>query len=195
MERSQLCHALRIRPMRVEDAEHLLPIEAHSFGSFHWSVQAFHNELQNQLAHYIVVEHIATQQVLGYMGCWFVAGEGHITTLATHPHARQMSLAELMLTHVYTMATEQHIHLLTLEVRSTNNAAQNLYYKYGFRQMGKRPRYYQDNQEDALLLTTPSLQGQDQITLAKDCIEQLQLKIGGFPDGHCLRKIAVIQPQ
>jgi [ribosomal protein S18]-alanine N-acetyltransferase len=180
LERADVPKALRLRPMQPE--------EAHSFGSFHWSVQAFRNELQNQLAHYVVLEHVETKQLLGYMGCWFVASEGHITTLATHPYARQLSLAELMLTHLYTLATQQGLELLTLEVRTTNNAAQNLYYKYGFRQMGKRPRYYQDNQEDALLLTTPSLQSEGQVGLVEECIQQLKETLGGFPVGHILHK-------
>jgi [ribosomal protein S18]-alanine N-acetyltransferase len=179
-----LASQLKLVRFQAEDADALIPIEARSFGVFHWTAQAFKNELQNQLAHYYVLKHKATEQVLGYIGCWFVAEEGHITTLATHPELRGHGLGELLLAQVYRCAEQSNVHSLTLEVRTSNFAAQNLYYKYGFRQVGIRPRYYQDNAEDALLFTTPELALPEQKILAHEGFLALQRRLGGWPDGH-----------
>jgi ribosomal-protein-alanine N-acetyltransferase len=145
------------------EANHLpgiMPIEAIAFGQFHWSSEAFVNEIGNSQAYYCTLLerlHDGSTKVLGYGGCWVVCNEGHITTLAVDPDNKGASLGELIFTHLYGIATQQEAHWLTLEVRGSNITAQNLYYKYGFRLAGRRPRYYQDNHEDALLLTTPEL--------------------------------------
>jgi ribosomal-protein-alanine acetyltransferase len=150
--------------MQAEHLGGIMPIEQVAFGPFHWSKDAFINEITNpQAFYYTLLELPATGEnaepptVLGYGGCWVVCNEGHITTLAVEPTRKGQSLGELMLTHLYGVAYTQQAEWLTLEVRGSNLTAQNLYYKYGFRLAGRRPRYYQDNQEDALLLTTPGL--------------------------------------
>jgi ribosomal-protein-alanine acetyltransferase len=145
------------------EASHLpaiMPIEAVAFGKFHWSTEAFTNEMANPQAHYCTLLETTAdgiQTIIGYGGCWVVCNEGHITTLAVNPAYKGQSLGELLVTHLYGIAIQQEAHWLTLEVRGSNITAQNLYYKYGFRLAGRRPRYYQDNHEDALLLTTPEL--------------------------------------
>ena len=55
------------------------------------------------------------------------------------------------------LASDLNAHLVTLEVRLSNQAARGLYGKFGFRPVGIRPRYYSDNNEDALIMTTPPI--------------------------------------
>jgi ribosomal-protein-alanine N-acetyltransferase len=151
--------------MTTDHLAGILPIEAIAFGAFHWSKEAFINEMNNPQAHYCTLlerQPSGATTVLGYGGCWVVCNEGHITTLAVEPASKGASFGELIFTHLYGIATQQVADWLTLEVRGSNITAQNLYYKYGFRLAGRRPRYYQDNHEDALLLTTPELENPQQ---------------------------------
>ena len=90
--------------------------------------------------------------VVGYAGLWLVLDEGHITTIAVHPDLRGQGLGELMLVRLIEIAQEMGAKRMTLEVRVSNEVAQNLYRKYTFKVEGVRRRYYSDNDEDALLM-------------------------------------------
>ena len=120
LTRDTLMQEVFIRPMQKADAPFLLPIEISSFGRFHWNEDSFCNEVSNQVAHYFVLIHKPTGQYLGYAGVWFVIDEGHITTLATHPGLRGLGLGELLVTHLYGLAYQANMILLTLEVRVSN---------------------------------------------------------------------------
>ncbi|MBC7235412.1 MAG: ribosomal protein S18-alanine N-acetyltransferase [Chloroflexi bacterium] len=92
--------------------------------------------------------------LLGYGGCWFMVDEAHISTLAVRPAWRGRGLGELLLVSLIEEAYRHQVNLVTLEVRVGNLVAQNLYAKYGFRQVGRRKAYYSDNREDAYIMTT-----------------------------------------
>jgi len=93
--------------------------------------------------------------VVGYAGFWVMVDEAHISTLATHPQWRRQGVAELLLVAMSERAAEIGLCAITLEVRVSNLSAQALYQKYGFQVVGRRPQYYSDNREDALIMTTP----------------------------------------
>lgn len=93
-------------------------------------------------------------QIIGYGGLWISVDEAHITTIAVDPDFRGKGIGELLLNGLIDQALELNADLLTLEVRVSNVVAQQLYLKYGFRPFGTRPRYYTDNGEDALIMTT-----------------------------------------
>lgn len=95
--------------------------------------------------------------IIGYGGVWLSVDEGHITTIATAPEHRGYGVGELLLNGLIDHALELGADMLTLEVRVSNLVAQQLYLKYGFRAAGKRPRYYTDNGEDALIMWTEAL--------------------------------------
>jgi ribosomal-protein-alanine N-acetyltransferase len=99
----------------------------------------------------------AKDRILGLVGIWFVMGEGHIVTIAVRPEERRRGLGELLLVAALEEAVEAGQEQVTLEYRISNAAARALYEKYGFTQVGVRARYYTDNQEDAVLMTTPLL--------------------------------------
>ena len=83
--------------------------------------------------------------------------EAHITTFAVDPDWRRQGIGERLLLALLDIANDRNAHEATLEVRLSNLAARRLYEKYGFRPVGLRPRYYSDDNEDALIMTTEAL--------------------------------------
>jgi ribosomal-protein-alanine N-acetyltransferase len=95
--------------------------------------------------------------LVGYAGVWLNFDEAHITTIAVAHAHRGRSIGELLLNGLIDEALDMGASRLTLEVRISNSVAQNLYLKYGFYPMGKRKRYYTDNNEDALIMWTDAI--------------------------------------
>ena len=97
------------------------------------------------------------ESVVGYTGMWAMVDEAHITTIAVDPAYRGEGVGELLLVALIERSMELAINEVTLECRVSNLVAQALYRKYLFRNMGVRKRYYSDDGEDALIMTTVSL--------------------------------------
>jgi len=95
--------------------------------------------------------------VVGYGGLWLWLDEAHISTIAVHPDWRGRGLGELLLLAMLERSIELKAAQATLEVRVSNQVAQNLYRKYEFEIVGIRRRYYRDNGEDAYIMTVPAL--------------------------------------
>jgi len=95
----------------------------------------------------------AMEYIFGFAGFWIVAGEVHITNIAVRESRRRQGIGELLLISLINMATKLDASLITLEVRASNTAAQGLYSKYGFSQVGVRRGYYTDNREDGVLMS------------------------------------------
>lgn len=95
--------------------------------------------------------------IVGYGGLWLTVDDAHITTIAVDPAHRGRKVGELLLNALIDQALDLQARQLTLEVRVSNDVAQNLYLKYGFQPGGKRPRYYTDNGEDALIMWTEEI--------------------------------------
>lgn len=174
---------LEIRRMRAQDVPQVMEIEAVSFGRHHWSDESFYNEISNHVGRYYSLLNMETGQVLGYCGFWLIADESHVTTIAVRPEFRGHALGELMLVQTVERSMATSIHWVTLEVRVSNYNAQNLYYKYGFNSMGVRPRYYQDNQEDALIMTTSDINSEEYRANYRTLKERLQTRMNGLPKG------------
>ena len=149
---------LVIEPMALADLPAVHEIERRSF-STPWPSHAYRTELEtNRLAHYRVVR--VDGRVVAYAGIWLMVDEAHITTFAVDPPWRRRRIGEALLLAMMDLAMERGAREATLEVRLTNLAARRLYEKYGFRPVGIRPRYYSDNNEDALIMTTEALSGE-----------------------------------
>ncbi|MDO8617029.1 MAG: ribosomal protein S18-alanine N-acetyltransferase [Dehalococcoidia bacterium] len=95
--------------------------------------------------------------VLGFVGVWLLPDEAHIVTIAVRDSHRRQGIGEFLLIAAIELAQRAGQPLMTLECRVSNEPALALYEKYGFQQLGLRPRYYSDTHEDALILTTSSL--------------------------------------
>jgi ribosomal-protein-alanine N-acetyltransferase len=87
--------------------------------------------------------------VLGYGGLWYIAGEGHISTIAAHPDYRGQGYGEILLAAMIHRAITLQAEYIVLEVRVSNAVAQNLYGKYEFQIFGTKPNYYRLDNEDA----------------------------------------------
>ncbi|MBZ0188073.1 MAG: ribosomal protein S18-alanine N-acetyltransferase [Candidatus Obscuribacterales bacterium] len=143
-----------VRPLKLRDLDEIMEIEPVAYGPHHWSRQSFVNELTNPNGSYFGAESLVEGKLLGYSGYWLVGDEAHITTLAVAPFWRRQRIGERLLVNNVVESRRAGANWLTLEVRVSNEAAQKLYFKYGFRNLGVRRRYYQDNSEDALVLWT-----------------------------------------
>jgi ribosomal-protein-alanine N-acetyltransferase len=146
---------LLIEPMRLEDLDAVHAIERASFAA-PWPENAYRSELEsNRLASYLVAR--ADGDIVGYGGMWLMVDEAHITTFAIHPSWRRQRIGERLLLAFVDLAIDRQAREATLEVRLSNLPARRLYEKYGFRPVGLRPRYYSDDHEDALIMTTEAL--------------------------------------
>ena len=99
----------------------------------------------------------ARDRIIGMVGLWCMVGSGHIVTIAVRQEHRRQGIGELLLTAALEAALEAGQQEVTLERRFSNQAARALYEKFGFLQVGVRARYYSDNHEDAILMSTPPL--------------------------------------
>lgn len=97
------------------------------------------------------------QYIVGFAGIWVLFNEAHITNIAVRQPYQRLGIGELMLIATIDLAKEMQASTMTLEVRASNLAAQNLYRKYGFAQVGLRRSYYLDNREDGIIMTTESI--------------------------------------
>jgi ribosomal-protein-alanine N-acetyltransferase len=88
---------------------------------------------------------------------WVIVDETHIATLATHPDYRRQGIGERLMMAGLLSARNEGATRAFLEVRAGNMAARSLYAKYGFMEVGVRPRYYKDNNEDATLMNLEDL--------------------------------------
>ena len=141
--------------MRVEDIPAVHAVERQSFAT-PWPAYAFRHELQsNRLARYIVAR--VGDQVVGYAGMWLMVDEAHITTFAVLPAWRRVGVGTRLLLDLLDISTGMGAAEAPLEVRLSNTAARALYERFGFRPVGLRPRYYSDNNEDALIMTSDAL--------------------------------------
>jgi len=141
---------LIFRKMTVEDVEAITLIEQDSF-STPWTAEAFYNELTNNMfAQYMVMEY--RKQVIGYAGMWIIIDEAHITNIAILTQYRGLGLGTRLMEEVQKTASYLGAKRMTLEVRPSNERAQQLYTKFGFVSEGVRPAYYADNGEDALIM-------------------------------------------
>lgn len=147
---------LRFLPMHVDDLPAVHAIEKQSFPT-PWPPHAYRSELEsNDLAHYVCAW--IGGRIVAYAGMWILVDEAHITTFAVDPMWRRRRIGDRLLAAILEIAIARGARDATLEVRVSNLAARRLYEKFGFRPVGIRPRYYSDDGEDALVMTTPSFE-------------------------------------
>ena len=93
-------------------------------------------------------------EVVGFVGMWFMGAEAHITAIAVREARRGEGIGELLIVGSIREAMRRESQVVTLEARVSNYVAQSLYEKYGFTNVGIRKNYYTDNREDAVIMTT-----------------------------------------
>lgn len=161
-----------LRHMRLGDIPQVVDIDRASFSS-PWPSRTYEFEITNRDAsHFCVIEASdyldksravrslfqrlwtpkSVPLIAGYGGCWLIAGEAHISTIAVHPQFRGLGLGELLLSGMLKRSLNLEGQYSVLEVRASNLLAQQLYRKYEYEVVGRRRGYYRDDGEDALLM-------------------------------------------
>jgi ribosomal-protein-alanine N-acetyltransferase len=205
-----------IRPMTKEDLAQVTEIDREAFPT-QWPPANYRHELQNQVAHYIVVcddtrtieEPIEKPQhglswlasalrqwfnrrqpsesnppqaqrmyIAGFSGIWVLSDESHITNIAVRKMYQRQGIGELLLIATIDLTMKLKASTMTLEVRASNIAAQNLYSKYGFTQVGVRRAYYLDNREDGILMSTEDITSASFQRRLQQLREELARKLG-----------------
>ena len=141
---------LTIRPMTSEDLAAVSQIDAACFEE-PWPKNSFAYELTTD---YSICMVAATPEVgvVAAIVVWLIVDEAHIATIAVHPDAQGQGIGACLLAHALLAAHQRGAQTSMLEVRVSNLAAISLYHRFGYLQVGIRKNYYQNNNEDALLL-------------------------------------------
>lgn len=146
---------LDIVPLAEAHIHALHAIEDVSFPTS-WPRDSFERELRdNKVAHYLVA--VRGDDVVGFVGAWIVLDEVHITTIAVDPTRRSQHVGRRLLARLLLDGVEKGARWAVLEVRESNVAAIRMYQHFGFRQVGVRKRYY-ENDENALVLWVGAMQ-------------------------------------
>lgn len=141
---------VRIAPMRRRDVDEVVRIEQSVYPT-PWSLGLFMGELSQRGDRCYLVARV-NDVLVGYAGAIVLSDDGHITTVAVHPDWQRRRLATRLLLGVCRGLLDLGVEAMTLEVRTSNAGAQALYRSFGFAPAGVRPRYYPDNDEDALIM-------------------------------------------
>lgn len=137
---------MEIKLATLENVLDILKIEQACF-STPWTEQGIAESIENENTYL----YIATidDKIAGYMGVQIFSGEGYVTNVATLPEFRRMGIAKALIEEVL----KNEMEFLTLEVRESNIPAISLYKSLNFVEVGKRPRFYRDPTEEAVLMT------------------------------------------
>lgn len=149
---------LIIRKMTLEDLPSVVELDKMSF-SLPWPERSFRFELtDNPASRCWVAER--EKRLVGMIVVWLLVDEAHVATLATHPDFRRQGIARTLLSHALRNLSKEGAQSSFLEVRVNNIVAQEMYRKFGYKESGRRRRYYRDNDEDAILMKLDSLKAE-----------------------------------
>ncbi|MHB0963487.1 MAG: ribosomal protein S18-alanine N-acetyltransferase [Gemmatimonadaceae bacterium] len=138
-----------VRPATEADLTAIAAIESVSF-SDPWSLKSFSDSLAHSFVRMSVIEDDAG--VAGYSVVWVSGEECELANLAVDPARRRSGLGAVLLDSLLERAREEALFVVFLEVRASNTVAQTLYASRGFHEVGRRPMYYKNPVEDALIL-------------------------------------------
>ncbi len=145
-----------ISKMQTVDIDDVFHLEEIVHPNHHWSKESFYNELLNNLSAYFCIRD-EKQKLAGYIGIWKIIDEAHITTLAVNPDFQRMQIGQALMSQIIEDCYKSMIKYITLEVRESNIPAIKLYEKFLFDSIGMRKNYYQDNNENAIIMFTQNI--------------------------------------
>ena len=140
---------MNIRPMQKSDVCAIAELEKLCF-SDPWSENSIASELNNRLSYWLVAED--NGRVVGYVGSQSVLDAADMMNLAVSPDYRQQGIGQALVNMLSDHLRQNNVIALFLEVRISNTPAISLYEKMGFVLVGRRPKYYHNPREDALIL-------------------------------------------
>ena len=138
-----------IRQMQIGDVPAIAELERICF-SDPWSENSIASELNNPLSYWLVAE--VKGRIAGYVGSQAVLDAADMMTFAVDPNYRQQGIGRALINALVKYLQQNNVIALLLEVRASNMPAISLYEKMGFTQVGRRPKYYHNPREDALIL-------------------------------------------
>jgi ribosomal-protein-alanine N-acetyltransferase len=150
---------ITIRRMTVEDVPEVYALDVLSF-NLPWTQRSFLYEVkENANSRSWVVDGYLSgrKRLVAMLVMWLILDEAHIATLAVHPEFRHQGIARRLLQTALNTSYNEGACRAFLEVRAGNEAALTMYRALGFEVVGRRLRYYHDNDEDALLMTLENL--------------------------------------
>lgn len=136
-------------PMNESHVSQIAELEKLCF-SDPWSERSVASELHNPYAYWLVA--CSEGRVVGYVGSQTAIDEADMMNIAVHPDFRRTGIAEKLVTALCGTLAQRGVRCLLLEVRASNEPAKALYEKLGFVPVGRRPNYYRNPREDALIL-------------------------------------------
>jgi [ribosomal protein S18]-alanine N-acetyltransferase len=157
----------RIRTATASDLDAIMAIERASFDASAWEAATMRAEVDSEWGRYLVAEAIAgdgaaaeaaaaaaagARRALGYAGLRAVGVEGDVQTIAVAAEARGRGVGRALLAELLVEAERRGVRELFLEVRADNPVARALYESVGFSEIGVRPRYYQPEDVDAVVM-------------------------------------------
>lgn len=148
--------SLHLRPLAPSDLEQILELDRLCLGGL-WSEGGYMREIESDRSDLWVLE-ADQQSLIGWACLWSVLDEAHITLLAVAHSYRRQGLGQYLLWAMLQAAQHREMSWAALEVRVSNSLAINLYEKFGFKLIGHRRNYYQNNGEDAAILRLQNLQ-------------------------------------
>lgn len=151
-----------ICPISAIDIDAILILDRFCFGGL-WSSDSYRRELENNNSHFwaVTVDRTLepeTDGIIGFGCFWAILDEAHITLLGIHPRYQGRGLGQLLLCALLDRAREIGMARATLEVRESNQSAIHIYKKYDFQIVGRRQKYYQDTDEDGVIMWRGGLQ-------------------------------------
>ena len=174
--------ALRLRRLTLDDLAVVSEIERLSFDDG-WAATAFESELRNNgAARYALLERrdgAGIWRAIGFAGLWLQFDEAHVVTVAVLPEERRNGYGRILVHALVEVARHFGMANATLEVRESNVAARALYAHYGFWEVGERIRYYADNGENAVIMTTEALNSERFIARIENMGARLRARFGG----------------
>ena len=141
---------VHVLPMRRRHVRQVLRIEQQVYPR-PWSASLFHSELALRSTRAYYIARIG-RELVGYAGLMMTVDDGHVTTIAVDPEWHRHKIGTRLLLVLAREAISRGAASLTLEVRMSNRGAQELYRQFGFAPMGVRKNYYQEVNEDALVM-------------------------------------------
>lgn len=176
-----------VTPMSPADLDEVMVLERRCFTD-PWTRHMYLSDLtQNEMATYLTLRVVSykpqtpdssnspwvvstqTSEIVAYGGFWLMVDQAHIATIASHPARRGCGLGQQLMLALLDAAIARGATTSTLEVRASNQPAQQLYLKLGYEITGRRRHYYRDG-EDGLIMTTPPLADtaiQERLTAAR----------------------------
>ena len=179
---------LELKPLTNDDLSSVLEIDKACFGGL-WTLSGYQREIDSPNSDLIGIFSTLPKVNLLGIGCfWSILEEAHITLVAVHPQYQRQGFGQVLVYSLLVSAMRRGLERATLEVRASNQTAISLYQKFGFKTAGRRRRYYQDNDEDALILWLSGLQSpqiQENLTNWQQTMTQRLLKSGMWLTVDC----------